>query len=82
MQNSFRAILKYFVILAIPVSAAVFFGFSLYLYCSALSENKKAPGTFQPSEIKNRLILLIVSSVIMGVLLLSLIGYTVLKLII
>lgn len=62
----------------IPIAAVVFFVISLCLYCSALSKNKKVPGTFQPSAIRSRLILLIVSSVIMGVLLLVVIGFIVL----
>ena len=51
------------------------FGVFIYRYCSAISGNKKIPQTFPPAEIKKRLILLIVSSVIMGVLLLVVIGY-------
>lgn len=64
-----------FLFFAIPIVAVLFFGISLYRYCSALSKNKKSPETFQPSEIKKRLILLIVSSVIMGVLLIIVIGF-------
>lgn len=63
-----------FLFFAIPILAIVFFGISLYRYCSAKSANKKIPGTFPPAEIKKRLILLIVSSIIMGALLLIVIG--------
>lgn len=64
-----------FLFFSIPMAAILFFGISLYRYCSAISKNKKIPGTFPPAEIKKRLILLIVSSVIMGVLLLIVIGF-------
>ncbi len=64
-----------FLFFAIPIAAILFFGISLYRYCSAKFMNKKIPGTFPPAEIKNRKILLIVSSVIMGVLLLIVIGF-------
>lgn len=64
-----------FLFFALPIVAILFFGISLYRYCSAISGNKKIPQTFPPAEIKKRLILLIVSSVIMGVLLLVVIGY-------
>ncbi len=64
-----------FLFFAIPIAAIAFFGISLYRYCSAKSKNKKVPGTFPPSQIKKRLILLILSSIIMGVLLLVVLGY-------
>ncbi len=64
-----------FLFFAIPIAAILFFVISLFRYCSAISKNKKIPGMFPPTEIKKRLILLIVSSVIMGVLLLIVIGF-------
>lgn len=64
-----------FLFFAIPIAAMLFFGISLYRYCSAKSKNKKIPESFPPAEMKSRLIMLIVSSVIMGVLLLIVIGF-------
>ncbi len=64
-----------FLFFAIPIAAILFFGVSLYRFCSAKSKNNKIPESFSAAEIKNRKILLIVSSIIMGVLLLVVLGY-------
>ncbi len=63
---------------AIPVVLIVLFGISLYRYIYAKKQNKKAPGTFSPEEIKTRKIFLIVCSVIVVALLAVVIGFVVL----
>ena len=73
-MNMFGVFIYDFLFFAIPVLSIIFFGISLYRFCSAKSANKKSPESFPPSEIKKLLILLIVSSIIMGALLLIVIG--------
>ena len=60
---------------AMPAILLVLFGVSLYRYISAKKQNKKAPGTFPPEEIKKRKIFLIVLSVIVGVPTVIVIGF-------
>lgn len=79
-MNMFGVFIYDFLFFAIPVLSIIFFGISLYRFCSAKSANKKSPESFPPSEIKKRLILLIVSSVIMSVLLFIVIGLIVILL--
>lgn len=59
----------------IPAGALVFFGISLVRYLDAKRQNKQAPDTFSPEDIRRRLISLIVSSVILGVLAAVVIGF-------
>ena len=61
--------------LAIPAIVIVLFGVSLYRYISAKKRNKNAPGTFPPEEIKKRKIFLIITSVILGVFVVVVIGF-------
>lgn len=58
-----------------PVILIVFFGVSVYRYVSAVKQNKEAPGTFSPEEIKKLRTLLIVFSVAAGVLVAVVIGF-------
>ncbi len=75
MFRVFGVFIYDFLFFALPIAAILFFGISLYRYRSAISQNRKIPQTFPPAEIKKRLIMLIVSSVIMGIMLLVVIGY-------
>ncbi|MBR2338494.1 MAG: hypothetical protein IKA63_03400 [Clostridia bacterium] len=63
-----------FLFFAIPLAAIAFFIVSLVLYCSARKQNKRQPGSVSAETMKLRKVLLIVSSVIVGVLLSMLIG--------
>lgn len=60
---------------AIPVGVLVFFCISQFRYQSAKQQNKRAPDTYSPEDIRQRLILLIVSSVILGVMVAVIIGF-------
>ena len=64
-----------FLYFAIPVAAIIFFVVSLCMYLSAKKQNKRQPGSVSSQTIKNRKILLIVSSVIPGVLVTILIAF-------
>ena len=64
-----------FLYFAIPVAAIIFFVVSLCMYLSAKKQNKRQPGSVSSQTIKNRKILLIVSSVIAGVLVTILIAF-------
>lgn len=59
----------------IPLAAILFFAISLYCYCKAKKTNKMQPGTFTEEELKIRKVLLIVSSVIMGILVVVVIAF-------
>ena len=50
------------IIVLIPIVIITLFFISLGFYVSAQRQNKKAPGTFQPSQIRKRKILLIIST--------------------
>ena len=71
-------IIYYFLFFAIPLFALGFFGVSLYRYLYAKKANRKNPDTFSAEEIKNRKLLLVVSSVIVGVLVAIVIGIVIL----
>ena len=64
-----------FLYFAIPVAAIIFFVVSLCMYLSAKKQNKRQPGSVSSQTIKNRKILLILSSVISGVLVTILIAF-------
>lgn len=57
-----------FLYFAIPVAAILFFIVSLCLFLSARKQNKQQPGSVSAQTLKKRMIMLIVSSVIAGVL--------------
>ncbi len=67
-----------FLFYVIPIAIVAFFGVSLFRYIYAKIKNKKIPGTYQDREIKNRLILLILSSVMAGALVAIVIGFIIL----
>lgn len=52
----------------IPAAAILFFAISLGMYLYARHKNKRGPGTYTEGQIKTRLICLIISSVIAGIL--------------
>ncbi len=63
---------------AIPVVAALFFVVSLICFCHARRKNKLHPGSFSHSQILTRKILLIVSSVILGLIAAIIVGLVIL----
>lgn len=63
LNNIFLNLLPYF-FLSLPIVIIWFFSESAVKYIKAKRINKKAPGTYSDKEIKKRLILLIISSVI------------------
>lgn len=63
LNNIFLELLP-FIILSLPIVIIWFFSESAVKYIKAKRINKKAPGTYSDKEIKKRLILLIISSVI------------------
>ena len=64
-----------FLFFGIPAILIIFLGICLYRYISAKNQNKVSPGTFSDAEIKNRKILLIVLSVIVGIFAVIVIGF-------
>ncbi len=60
---------------AIPIALLIFLGISIYRYVSARKRNARNPGTFSPSEMKTRKIILIIVSVLAGVFLAIVIGF-------
>lgn len=62
----------------LPIGALAFFGISLYRFLSAKRRNRQEPGSYGPEEMKRRKTLLIAASVIAGVLLAVVIGFTLL----
>lgn len=74
-KGMFGILLYDILFFAIPIAMILFFGISLYRYCSAVSQNKVNPGTFAPVEIKNRKTCLIVASVIAGVFAMVVLGF-------
>lgn len=63
---------------AIPVAAIVLFGISLNRYISAKIHNNRVPGTWSDEEIKKRKTFLVVTSVVMGVLGIIVLGFIIL----
>lgn len=51
---------------------------SLILYCQAKSANKKVPGTYNEMQVKTRRNILIASSVVAGIILSVILGFTIL----
>ena len=62
----------------IPAAAILFFIISLIVYLSAVRKNKRTPGIYTAGQMKVRLICLIVSSVIAGILAFVVLGFMVL----
>ncbi len=61
--------------LAVPILSFIAFVITLVLYLSGRHKNKKAPGSVSSQSMKQRKILLIVSSVVLGILLLIVLGF-------
>ena len=62
----------------IPVSALTFFAGSLIAFLAAKRKNKQTPGAYSPEQMLTRKICLIISSVILGILVLVVVGFIVL----
>lgn len=62
----------------IPIGSIAFFIVSLVAFCTSKNTNKRSPGSYTKSQMKTRKLLLIISSVIMGVLAAVVIGLAVL----
>lgn len=69
--------LSKYIFFGIPLAAILFFIISLFRYICAKIKNKKEPGSFGTEEMKKRKILLIVSSVIVGVLVAVVVAFVV-----
>ena len=62
----------------IPVAALAFFAVSLISFLAAKRKNKRAPDTYSPEQMKMKKICLVISSVILGMLAIVVIGFIVL----
>ena len=71
----FQAMMFNILFVGIPGGVLAFFIVSLFRYQIAKRQNKQAPDTYSPEDIRRRLILLIVSAVILGVMLAVVIGF-------
>ena len=60
---------------AIPAVLFALFAVSLYRYLSARKQDRLAPGTISPKELTARKIMLIVTSVVLGVFVAVVIGF-------
>jgi len=64
----------YILFYAIPAGVLAFFIISLARYLTAKHKNKQVPNSYSPEDIRRRLIMLIVSSIMLGVLVAVIIG--------
>ena len=62
----------------IPIGVILFFAISLSAYISAKSRNKRAPDTYSESQMKTRLVCLVVSSVMAGILAVVVVAFIIL----
>ncbi len=62
----------------IPAAALLFFAISLFRYQYAGYKNKRAPGTYNQSQMKLRKIFLVVSSVIVGIMMAVIVSFIIL----
>ena len=69
-------ILSYLIFYGIPLGAIAFFVVSLVRFCRGKKANKLTPGAVSPEEMRARKTMLVVSSVILGVLVVVVIGFT------
>ena len=60
----------------IPLGALAFFAVSLVRFCRGKKANKLSPGAVSPEELRVRKTMLVVSSVILGILVAVVIGFT------
>lgn len=68
----------YYIFLGIPIATILVFLFSLCSFIYAKWKNKKEPNSFSEEKIKKLKLLLIVSSVVLGVLVLVVVGFIIL----
>lgn len=59
----------------IPLVFLFLFVFSLCRFLIARAKNKKQPGTYTPAQMKSRKVFLMVSSILLGLLLLVVVGF-------
>jgi len=59
---------------ALPVASVVFFLVSLVAYLRARSANRRQSGTYSAAQLKTRLVLLVVSAIVAGVLVACVVG--------
>ena len=64
-----------FITYALPVAAIVLFTVSLVRYIRARRANRRAPDTYNKRQMTDRLVWLIVTGVITGVMLLMIVGF-------
>ncbi len=58
----------------IPIGSVAFFIVSLVAFCTSKNANKRSPGSYTEKQLKTRKILLIISSIIMGVMVAVVVG--------
>ncbi len=68
----------YLYFFGMPLAIIAYFGISLYRYISARIKNKKANGSVAAQEIRSRKIHFVISSILMGALILLVAGIVVL----
>ena len=64
-----------FVTYALPVAAVVLFAVSLVRYIRARRANRRAPDTYDKGQMTSRLVWLIVTGVIMGIMVTVIFGF-------
>ena len=67
--------LSQFLVYALPIAAVVLFVISLVRYVCARRANRRAPETYNKRQMTDRLVWLIVTSVIMGVMVTMIVGF-------
>ena len=67
--------LSQFLVYALPIAAVVLFVISLVRYVRARRVNRRAPETYNKRQMTDRLVWLIVTSVIMGVMVTMIVGF-------
>lgn len=71
----FTSLIFSFLFSVIPGCVLTFFIVSLARYLTAKHKNKQSPDTYAPEDIRRRLIMLIVSSIMLGILVAVVIGF-------
>lgn len=57
--------------LLLPIAVVSFFAVSLVRYCIARSKNKKSPDFYSAKEMHKRMLMLVFSSIILGIIVFS-----------
>lgn len=70
--------LLHYIVYALPVAAVVLFVVSLVRYIRARRANRRAPDTYNKRQMTDRLVWLIVTGVITGVMVLMIFGFVML----